>query len=424
MASGCVVAGESPSPSSLDSAATISAPPPIASVSHSPEASTAPTATPEPSVGPAPSSAWTEISWRSVSASLGVPATASSNLSVYGWSGGFLAFNSDDPNMMGAGDPTVNETIYVSRSTDGVHWTAGQPLDTTGFQSDIAIVKVVEGPAGLLAIGTFFGVACGGPPTVQALWTSTDGLSWARVNMAAQFGTGPVWSVDAGSTGYVATGDLADGKTQVIWLSDDGMSWRRVAIPTATFGTVVVQGATAFASGYVVSGAVLGDEGCGGPRLMTPSLWWSSDGKSWSRAKLAGTTAAPDAWMKVFRISDRVVVAIQTSWDAITQVSSTAAWTSTDGKTWALLAGPPAALSAVVYTDGRRCIFVGGPSESNHNLTLTAARDDLTTVDLTQTGEMPSDLENWHWVAALGPTGLLVVSMDGAHAWLGLPTSH
>ena len=216
-------------------------------------------------------------------------------VSVFGWSRGYVGFRT----AYDLSD-TLQATVAVvsTYSADGLHWTVGRPMDVEGLpdpSEGVAVTQVLEGPSGLLAVGEAFPpLICGGPPTVYALWTSTDGLTWTRVQPPADFASASVYTVDAGSTGYIASGTLKDGVTQAVWLSGDGRSWRQVPLTKATFGKFVVDGATDFAAGYVVSGTVVGDQGCGGGAdLFTPSLWWSADGTSWTRSKLTG--AAPAA---------------------------------------------------------------------------------------------------------------------------------
>lgn len=421
--SGCTTAGATPGPSASaivspsDSGSTA-----IASPSSTVEASLV--ASPHPLAGlkPAPSGRWTGLDWHSVPPSLGLKQT-SPDLRLFGWSRGYVAFSLFTSTPLGAGDGTIDETLDVSSSPDGLNWTPGKRLDTSSLDSPVVVAKVVEGPAGLLAVGMPVPGACGGPASVTRLWTSTDGNGWTDVDFAGQFGKSLVWTVDAGSTGYVATGDLADGTTQVMWASDDGRTWRRSPIPAATFGTVIVQGATAFSGGFVVSGAVRGDDGCGGPRYVTPSLWWSSDAKSWTRVKLTGTTSATNTWMSVTRITDRALLAVQTSTDGTAQSMTTAAWVSHDGRTWTPVSSAAAALEGNPYSDGRRCISLTRPDSATGTLIVSAVGEDLSVTGLAQTGEIPGNIWDLTWIAALGPSGLLVVTMDGSEAWLGVPTA-
>jgi hypothetical protein len=298
-------------------------------------------------------------------------------------------------------------------------------MDVEGLMKDaVYVTQVVEGPSGLLAIGHYPPATCGGPPTVVALWTSTDGLTWARVQLTAQFGSASVYTVDGGSIGYIASGTLKDGVTQALWVSTEGGSWRQVPLPKATFGQVVMDGATGFAAGYVVSGAVLGDEGCGGPSLLTASLWWSANGTNWTRSKLTGATPATDAWMAVRRISDHALMAIATEWDATAQLSTQLVWATADGRTWKLVASPSSLLGGGVITNGQRGLVVAAPSDNSGPPIVAPVGDDLTVTTLSQTGDGPvaSD-QSTGWVAALGPTGVVILSSDGLDLWLGVPTA-
>jgi hypothetical protein len=313
--------------------------------------------------------------------------------------------------------------MVSTSSTDGLHWTAGRPMGVEGLTGAVEITGVVEGPSGLLAVGRYPPGICGGPATVNALWTSTDGVTWSRVKPPADFASASVYTVDAGSTGYIATGTLKDGVTQAVWLSGDGRSWRRASLPTA-FGKVVVNGATDFSAGYVISGAVLGGEGCGGAALLTPSLWWSADGKSWTRSKLTGAVPASDATMTVSRISDHALMATASEWNQTTQTTSQLVWVTTNGRTWSLVASPSSMLGSGILTNGQRGLLVVTPTNNDGPPTIATVGDDLTVTTLSQSGEGPAaSATSVGWTSALGPIGLVIVSSDGSNLWLGVPTA-
>jgi hypothetical protein len=343
-------------------------------------------------------------------------------VSVFGWSRGYVGFRSTSDETS---PETPSFTMVSTTSTDGLHWTAGRALDVKGLKDVVNITAVLEGPSGLLAVGQYGRMACGGPGTVDALWTSTDGTTWAPVQPPATFASASVYTVEAGSTGYIASGTLKDGVTQAVWLSGDGRSWRQVPLPKATFGKVVVDGATDFAAGYVVSGAVLGDEGCGGSRLLTPSLWWSANGTTWSRSKLAGAAPASDATMTVSRISDHVLMAIASEWNSNTQAMTQVVWVTTDGRTWNLVKSPSSLLSANVLTNGQRGLLFVAPADISGPPTIATVADDLAVATLTQTGDGPmASADSTGWApAAFGPTGVVVLSSDGLNLWLGVPTA-
>lgn len=427
---GCSVAA-SPSP-------TTGAPPspsasPSTPVAATPMPTTSPaprlTATPSSSLGTALPGAWHGIKWISagpVFPQTPVPVTdgGSIQVGVFGWSRGYVGFRAAVDMSSAVAAPTVS--MISTSSSDGLHWTAGRPLDIEGLmKAPVGITAVVEGPSGLLAVGRYEQAACGGPATVDALWTSSDGLTWTRVQPPADFTSASVYTVDGGSIGYIASGTLKDGVTQAVWLSGDGRSWRQVPLPKATFGTVVVDGATAFSTGYVVAGAVLGDEGCGGARLLTPSLWWSANGTSWTRSKLTGATPANDATMTVSRISDHALMAIATEWNATTQLSSQLVWVTSDGQSWQLVKSPSSLLSAGVLSNGQRGLLVIAPPDNNGPPTVATVSTNLTVTTLSQSGDSPiASASSVGWVpAAVGPTGVVILSSDGLSLWLGVPTA-
>ena len=100
----------------------------------------------------------------------------------------------------------------------------GGPTSSQKKETDVAILAVVNGPAGWLAGGS---VACDYCvlPTAEAnqryaAWVSTDGLTWSR----QQWQPGPASISDLASNGrsYVA----AD--TEGLWFSAEGLAWQHV----------------------------------------------------------------------------------------------------------------------------------------------------------------------------------------------------
>ena len=445
---GCVAAGASPSVGADDSPYASTSGGPTVSPSNSPSnwpsatptatPTETPTATPPPTATPTPgpqatadsgSGRWTGIGWTRIGAvpeltpALGDSQNTVSSVNVYGWSRGYVGFvsvSTFDP------DTTPTSTISSTSSTDARHWTADRDMDAGGLTDQVAVTSVLEGPSGLLAIGRVIGIACGGPSTVAAMWTSTDGLSWSRVSPPVDFASASVYTVDGGASGFVASGTLKDGTTQALWLSSDGRNWHTVLVPRSTFGAVVVQGASVFGSGYVVSGAVLGDEGCGGPQYLTPSLWWSSDGRAWSRATLSGAAPASDATMTVTKISARALMAVANEWNQATQTATIKVWVSADGKAWSKIASPSQTLGGLIRTDGTQAISLidpdVAPPTSDAPLTIAAVDDNLSVRALPQTGDVPMASQGANsWNSTIGPAGLVELSSDGSTMWLGVP---
>jgi len=216
--------------------------------------------------------------------------------------------------------------------------------------------------------------------------------------------------------------------TQAVWLSADGRSWRQVALTKATFGNFVVDGATDFAAGYVISGTVASNGGCGGEAsVFTPSLWWSANGTSWTRSKLTGAGPASDAWVTVNRISDHALMAIASRWDDTSQTYDQLVWVTSDGRTWNVVKSPSTMLSTNILTNGQRGLLVLAPSDDNGPPTIATVGDDLTVTTLNQTGGGPvgssTNWASWMPFAAFGPTGVVILSSDGLNLWLGVPTA-
>jgi hypothetical protein len=377
-------------------------------------------------VGTAPKGPWTGIRWIAagpVFPQIPVPGGGDSpsiEVKVSGWSRGYVGFRTASSWDLSGTQPTESWVTVSTASTDGLHWTPGKALDAGDIDSRVYMSEVVEGPVGLLAVGRNPAAMCGGPPTVKALWTSPDGQTWTRVSLPADFASARVYTVDAGSAGYIATGTLKDEVTPAVWVSADGRSWRRAALPKPTSG-VVVDGATAFAGGYVISGAHPYEIGCGESEYV-PSLWWSADGNSWTPGTTTGAVPSTSTFVTVDRISDHALMAIAQQWDATSQVSSQQVWVSGDGRTWNLVKSPSSLLSANILSDGQRGILVvpalnGGPPA------VATVDDDLTVTTLSQSGEGPVDSDESNaWISAFGPTGVVILSVDGLNLWLGVPT--
>ena len=420
LVAGCSVAAASPSPT----AGAPSSPSPSTSTQVPATPTSTPTPARLPSVGIAPSGQWNGIKWISAGPVFPQTPIAGSGkapfiqVSVFGWSRGYVGFRSaeDIPNTVAPAFAMVSTS-----SADGLHWTAGRALDIEGLGSAVWIAAVVEGPTGLLAVARSSGGICG-PSIVAALWTSADGLTWTRVQWPAgsAYPAG-VYTIDAGSTGYIASGTLKDGAPPAVWLSGDGRSWHQVPLPKPTSGVVVVDGATGFAGGYVLAGAQRSDIGCGEsestPSLYTPSLWWSADGKSWTRSKLAGALPAAAVWMTVNRISDHALM-------AVAQGDPQLVWVSNDGRTWRLIASPSSMLGDGILTDGQRGLVVLPPANNGDGPTIATVDDDLTVTMLSQSGDGPvASATTIGWMWAFGPTGVVALSVDGLNLWLGVPTA-
>ncbi len=374
----------------------------------------APSATPTrselPEVGAAPNGRWASLRW----IGLGALPLGPGDVTISGWSGGYVAFE-----RTGDDDGEGNVTplaIRASASSDGVRWSGPTTLDTSGLDPYVAVERIVQGPAGLLAVGYPFGDTCGGPEPVLALWSSTDGSTWERIRLPKAFRTGRVLSITAGPPGYLAVGDMGDPAKPAVWTSADARSWVSRALPTVTSGRLVLDGGTAFAAGFMLIGGVLGQGECGGPAHLRPSTWWSPDGAAWARAELPGASTDAQAGLEIRTLSWRALVAIQTLPDG-----SARGWTSTNGRTWSSVARLSGRVAMAGPTDGRHEVAVVAPDSGP--VRVFAIAEDASVTRLETSGDGPVQTEDGPgWISAVGPTGVLAVSGDGAASWLGIPS--
>jgi hypothetical protein len=353
------------------------------------------------------------------------------NAYLEGWSRGYVEF---------VWNPHTRTAIpWVS--ADGLDWKAGADIANTSswkaYFSDydaenpgtdpafhdacsFSVDNFQEGPGGRLLIAA--SVDCSGPgmclgafdswTTEDQTWTSQDGLTWVDEALPSGIDGGNVFG---GPSGFVALGIV--GSKATVLVSQDGHSWTEGALPAAALAA----GSTAwhpvsFSGGFVLPGEVPvktgpGAGGCtgGDTDRYEGAVWWSPDGKTWTRDSLTGAnpTDSYHAMMNVVRIDDHTIVAGE--FDSKTE------WVSSNGKTWATVKGTPVVFKAygqpgnVVAGKDRGLVMNGGPYAFNDKLTLVA---------LKQSGDLP-----WKGVQyVLGPTGLLATD-GGNRFWIGAPTA-
>ena len=437
---GCTAAqiGSAPSATPI---ATPAAESPTAVPTATPTAEPAPTVTPEPTAEgtpdpalpspvpvtyatPAPGEPST-VDWTAI----GPPKSGTSALTLFGWSGGYVTFGFDFE--------ALKAVPYVSN--DGKTWAAGSPLDLRDLTAGLPawrqelkswdadmnspdestclfmVDNFAHGPSNLLMTGWFDCAApCGRYFIGPASWTSPDGLTWARAPKISDLPR-----VSGGSSGFVA---IAAG-TNTISTSKNGQSWTKSTVPLPTgAGGVTLNSEAAFAGGFVIAGSVSYGHGCayaGDGTIYKASIWHSSDGKTWSQDTISASLACGDATVKLYRLSDVRLVAIEQCSDK--QV--TAAWTSSDGVNWTQAQIGDTIGLYDFYTDGRTNVgfaaYANDPAHTGRErfCYLNASGEP---VALRSTG----DAINWdnpdhYFVVALGPAGVLLLANDDKQAWLG-----
>ena len=396
---------------------------------------------PLPSVAPASAGKWTGLNWITVPGGHSpavAPATADGDVSstIEGWSKGYIDF------VWNANKRTLTPWL----SADGLSWVAGTNLNPSRWTVDFKswdkragaaghdgcwfeANNFQEGPATLLLKGDVYcDTGCTGDfYTTEIAWTSTDGTYWLPVTDP------PGWWLSGGSSGFAAY-DSSEA-VEHLWTSADGRTWTKANLPGVPSGSWV-NSPVAIAGGYVLAGVVVvkkgtepdfpgpedfeGHTGCPvgldyGTTLYQAALWWSADGKTWTRDALNSVTKGYTLLdMSVTRVDDHTVIAEAEFADLDTY------WISEDGKVWTHLKGAAAeaAQGSVVVGRDRGLLYSGGKVSYFSGGKVSYFDTNMKLVTLKQTGAQP-----WidRWQMAMGPTGLLVTG-DGTRFWLGVPT--
>jgi hypothetical protein len=229
---------------------------------------------------------------------------------------------------------TANAEAWTA--ADGVTWSRASVDDPTGAIM-IGMLRIGDR---YLAIGTDGESAHAGGGTGTAMWTSTDGRSWAR---ESRFPGALMQRIGAGGGRYVAVGmmtafDAPGAPGDPFWTSSDGVNWQQGAVVGA--GPESAQGI----SGLTWTGrlwiAVGGAED-------QPVAWTSPDGRMWAPASVE----LPDLPLQSeVRMSDVASIgskflAVGSQGDGVH--TSAVVWESADGLSWHLVT-MPAAFSDVI----------------------------------------------------------------------------
>lgn len=180
-------------------------------------------------------------------------------------------------------------------SADGEVWRAAEE---TAFGAppgrEIALQGVAATARGWVAVGVerdvsklYFPAFTG--DNVAAVWTSTDGFTWARAPTTTALRAGEMCDVAVMGDRIVAVGGVPNanggGYHAMAWVSDDGgRTWTR-AVDSGTFDRTdpstlgAAMTSVAVDNEVVVAGGVMpGDPG------WAALAWWSVDGVRWLRA--------------------------------------------------------------------------------------------------------------------------------------------
>jgi hypothetical protein len=253
--------------------------------------------------------------------------------SAFGVDDVILSVTVGGPGLVAVGE-AIDEGGYATdavvwTSADGVAWNrivspgvfGGIPSPVTGTDANQAMLDVVDGPMGLVAVG-WVDVRTGDldPP----IWVSTDGLAWSRVTGNPDaFSPGPsIETITTGGPGYVAAGSDAAGHA-TIWVSPDGVAWTRIDQSLGDgYAASVITDIAQIDSGLVAVG--FADPEWQQFPTGRPLAWTSRDGLSWDQVELG--SEAGTLW------------AVAGTGEAALAVGNTshnsAAWITLDGKMW------------------------------------------------------------------------------------------
>ena len=193
---------------------------------------------------------------------------------------------------------TVDGRAAMWYSTDGTRWTRLAGAETVIDRADQPTINsLLVAPNGVWAAGT----VVDGTDEDAAVWTSTDGIHWSRVNSATRsFGGNGDHVIDALTTlgnGFVAVGAVRTGAQWMpaSWISPDGVSWSQASesFPVRPVLAIDDAGTTVNAVAETTTGTGLVAVG-GSPSAQR--VWTSTDGLSWTEVPLPAGAAGATDW--------------------------------------------------------------------------------------------------------------------------------
>ena len=247
--------------------------------------------------------------------------------------------------------PPVGEWAWSLLASDGSAFGGMPPVQ--------GVIALAAGGPGLVAVGTEYTEAEGD----VAVWTSLDGRAWSRVphDESVFGGEGLQYplGVAAGGPGLVAVGvDEAGGDPDAaVWTSPDGLVWARVPHDEAVFGGNDLQTMTSVTTGGPGLVAV-GADGSGGDWVL--AVWTSPDGLNWERLPLNGAALGGSSGQRAEQVVawSGGLVAVG---EAISEEGYCAAvWVSPDGVNWSRVPHDEAVFGGE-GTQSMESVALGGP---------------------------------------------------------------
>ncbi len=220
-----------------------------------------------------------------------------SALDVVAFDGGYVAVGAVNADCCASDDLSLDRGI-VWKSADGISWELHDGIAT--FQH-ARLNQIVAFGGRLIASGTSAEPQVGQPAvSIPALWTSSDGTSWERVqgDVPAMITIGP-----RGLVGIVT--EPSDATTDPMnWFatSSDGLLWKRDSIGWPGD----VHDMAARADGIFVAVGASSED-----RPDEAAIWYTSEAGGWIEHT---PTDAPDAWLASVTVFDgQFFVAVDTA---------------------------------------------------------------------------------------------------------------
>lgn len=219
---------------------------------------------------------------------------------------------------------TDNNNAAIWASADGRDWSKVDISNPGGRGEQVITELVAAGPGSVLGVGWGHLDA--------SVWTSEDETTWTRVESAAFQGPGGqrMTGVITTKDGLVAVGDLVsyekiyflgrgadETSDAAVWLSTDGADWERVdgleELGDQHMYNVGVLGSTLIAVGIDSPDPRTGglfDAGPGSSRDVDAAVWISNNGRSWS--KVHSDALGGENWQDIFDLAelDGVLLAV------------------------------------------------------------------------------------------------------------------
>lgn len=293
-----------------------------------------------------------------------------------------------------------------------------------GHQS---IAAVALGGPGLVAVG----VDSSGDDADAAVWLSSDGEAWTRVESPALGGAGAqgMEELVIAPAGIVAVGwDSSGGDVDAAaWFSVDGVTWEKAGGDAfRNEGHEEARTVLAAGDGFIAAGfAVIGRE-------ADAAVWMSPDGRKWSRSDDPALAEPGTQRISSLTLGPHGLIAGGTNFipnELGVYALDARLWTSSDGSSWTAVDHPAFSgegwqyITSVVATPGGLVAaggdILGAPGQDN-DAAVWISPDGL---DWERVDDPDFTRDRAQQISAitLGPDGLIAVGYDTALSGDRLP---